>query len=206
MTTTDGRRNTMTPLNPGYTDMQRAIRHALRAHWRLFLFQGAIMIILGALAFAAPAAATVAVDIYIGWLFLISGIVGLVAMFSTKNIPAFLWSLVTAALSVSVGVLLVWRPVEGALSLTIVLTAFFIVEGVFQIVTSIAYRDVMGGSWGWMLVSGISDLALATIIILGWPMTAGWAPGLLVGINMITSGWAIVMTALAGRSQLRKLT
>jgi uncharacterized membrane protein HdeD (DUF308 family) len=103
-------------------------------------------------------------------------------------------------LSVSVGVLLVWKPVEGALSLTIVLTAFFVVEGVFQIVTSIAYRDVMGGSWGWMLVSGISDLALAAIIILGWPMTAGWALGLLVGINLITSGWAIVMTALAGRN------
>jgi uncharacterized membrane protein HdeD (DUF308 family) len=121
-------------------------------------------------------------------------------MFSAKDIPAFLWSLVTAALSVSVGVLLVWKPVEGALSLTIVLTAFFVVEGVFQIVTSIAYRDVMGGSWGWMLVSGISDLALAAIIILGWPMTAGWALGLLVGINLITSGWAIVMTALAGRN------
>jgi uncharacterized membrane protein HdeD (DUF308 family) len=58
----------------------------------------------------------------------------------------------------------------------------------------------MGGSWGWMLVSGISDLALAAIIILGWPMTAGWALGLLVGINLITSGWAIVMTALAGRN------
>jgi uncharacterized membrane protein HdeD (DUF308 family) len=200
MTTADDRRNTMTPLNPRYTDMQRAIRRALGAHWRLFLFQGAIMIILGALAFAAPAAATIAVDIYIGWLFLISGIVGLVAMFSAKDIPAFLWSLVTAALSVSVGVLLVWKPIEGALTLTIVLTAFFVVEGVFQIVTSIAYRDVMGGSWGWMLVSGISDLALAAIIILGWPTTAGWALGLLVGINLITSGWAIVMTALAGRN------
>ncbi len=79
------------------------------------------------------------------------------------------------------------------------LTAFFIAEGVIQIVTSITYRDAMGGSWGWMLVSGISDLALAAIIILGWPLTAGWALGLLVGINLITSGWAIAMAALAGR-------
>lgn len=186
-------------LNPGYADMQHAIRNALGAHWRLFLFQGVIMIILGILAIAAPALATVAVDIYIGWLFLISGIVGLVAMFSAQNIPAFLWSLVTAALSVAVGVLLLWKPVEGALTLTILLTAFFIAEGVFQIVTSIAYRDVMGGLWGWMLVSGISDLALAAIIILGWPLTAIWALGLLVGINLLTSGWAVVTVALAGR-------
>src|SRR5258706_16010783 len=86
MTTTDGRRNTMTPLNPRYTDMQRAIRHALGAHWRLFLFQGAIMIFLVALAFAPPAAATIAVDIYLCCLFLISGIFGVVVIFSSKEI------------------------------------------------------------------------------------------------------------------------
>ena len=190
----------MASLNPGLNDMQRAISDALGVHWKLFLFQGVVMIILGVLAVAAPAVATLAVDIYIGWLFLISGIIGLIAMFSAKNIPAFLWSLLTAALSAAAGVLLIWKPVEGALSLTLVLTAFFIVEGIFQSVTSVAYREVMRGSWGWMLVSGIADLALAAIIILGWPMTAVWALGLLVGINLITSGWAIVMAALAGRN------
>jgi len=51
-----------------------------------------------------------------------------------------------------------------------------------------------------MLVSGITDLVLAAIIIIGMPLSAGWALGLLVGINLVTSGWAIVMTALAGRS------
>jgi uncharacterized membrane protein HdeD (DUF308 family) len=157
------------------------------------------MIILGGLAVAAPAAATIAVDIYIGWLFLISGMIGLIAMFSASDIPAFLWSLITAALSVAIGVVLICKPVEGALSLTLVLTAFFIAEGIFQIAASIAYREVMPGSWRWMLASGVSDLALAAIIILRWPMTAGWARGLLVGINLITSGWAIVAVALAGR-------
>jgi uncharacterized membrane protein HdeD (DUF308 family) len=193
----------MTSLNPGYDDMQNAIRDALGAHWRLFMFQGAIMVILGVLAVAAPMAATIVVDIYIGWLFLISGIVGLVALFSAKHMPAFLWNLVTAALSVIVGVMLIWKPVEGALSITLVLTAFFIAEGIFQMVASIAYRDVIGGSWGWMLVSGISDLVLAAIIIFAWPISAAWALGLLVGVNLITSGWAIVMAAFAGR-QLTK--
>ena len=179
--------------------MQRAVKDALGAYWRLFLFQGVVMIILGVLAIVWPIVATIAVDYYIGWLFLISGIVGLFAMFSADDIPAFLWTLVTAALAVAVGVLLIWKPVEGAVSLTMVLTAFFIAEGVFQIVASIAYRAAMPGSWGWMLVSGIADLALAALIIYGWPATAGWVLGLFVGINLITSGWAIVMTAFAGR-------
>jgi len=189
----------MTSLAARQSDMRDAIRDALGAHWQLFLLQGAIMIFLGCLAVAVPAVATLAVDLYIGWLLLFSGIVGLVAVLSAKNIPAFLWSLITAALSATVGVMLIWKPAAGALSLTLLLTAFFMVEGVFQIVTSIAYHSVTRRAWGWMLVSGMADLALAAIIMLGWPSTANWALGLLVGINLITSGWAIVMAAFAGR-------
>jgi len=187
------------------SEMQNALKNALRAHWGLFLFQGVVMVILGILAIAWPAVATVAVDIYVGWLFLISGLVGLIAMFAAPNVPAFLWTLLTAALSTAVGVMLLWKPVEGAVSLTIVLTAFFVVEGIFQIVASFTYRDVVPNSWGWMLVSGICDLALAAIIIFAWPVSAVWAMGLLAGINLLTSGFAIVVTAIEGRSFAREL-
>jgi uncharacterized membrane protein HdeD (DUF308 family) len=189
----------MTTANPSFLDTQRGIGETLRAHWRLFLFQGVIMIGLGVLAIAAPVWATLAVDVYVGWLFLISGVIGLVAMFSARSVPGFLWTFVTALLSVAVGALLLWRPVEGVLSLTIVLTAFFIVEGIFQAVAALIYRDGMPGSWGWLLVSGLADLALAAIVIMGWPGTAVWMLGLLVGINLLTSGWAVVMVALGAR-------
>jgi uncharacterized membrane protein HdeD (DUF308 family) len=189
----------MASMDPLRSIMQHAISDALKTHWRLLLFQGLMMLLLGILAFAAPVAATIAVDIFVGWLFLISGVVGLVAVFSAKDIPAFLWSLITAALSVAAGVLLIWKPVEGALTLTLLLTAFFFAEGVFQIAASIAYRHVPGGSAGWMLVSGVADLVLVVLIFAGWPVTAAWTLGVLVAINLITSGLAIVMAALAGR-------
>lgn len=191
--------------NSALSYMQRAVSDALGANWRLFLFQGLVMIILGVLAVAQPAVATFAVDIYFGWLLLISGIVGLVAMFSAKNVPAFFWSLVTAALAAAAGVLLIWKPWDGGLTLTLLLTVFFVIEGMVQIATSVAYRDVIGSSWGWMLASGIADWALAAIIMLGWPVTAGWVLGLLVGINLITSGWALVMLALAGREATKSI-
>jgi uncharacterized membrane protein HdeD (DUF308 family) len=155
---------------------------------------------LGILAIAAPVAATIATDILIGWLLLIAGISGIFAVFAARNIASFLWSLIPAVFSIAVGALLLLKPIEGAVSLTVLLTAFFITEGVFQTVASIAYRDAMGSSWGWVLASGISDLILAAIIILGWPISAVWVLGLLVGVNLITSGWAIVMAALAGRN------
>ena len=97
-----------------------------------------------------------------------------------------------------IGVLLVLKPVQGAVSLTVVLTAFFIAEGVFQTAVAFASRHVMAGTWGWMLMSGLADLVLAAIIIAGWPGTAIWALGLLVGINLLTSGCAVVVAALAG--------
>ena len=157
------------------------------------------MIILGVLAVAAPAFATLTVDIYVGWLFLISGVLGLIAMFSARNVPGFLWTLVTALLSIVVGGVLLWKPVEGALSLTIVLTAFFIVEGLYQAAAALIYRDAIPSTWGWLLASGIADLALAAIIIAGWPGTAAWTLGLLVGVNLLTTGWAVVMVALGAR-------
>lgn len=187
------------------SEMQKALKMALRAHWRLFLCQGVVMIILGGLAVAEPFLATIAVDIYVGWLFLISGIVGLIAMFAARDVPAFLWTLLTAALSLAVGVMLIWKPTEGVVSLTIVLTAFFIAEGIFQIVASFTYREVLPGSWGWMLASGIADLLLAAIIIFSWPVSAGWFLGLLVGINLLTSGIAVVVAAIEGRNLVRSL-
>lgn len=184
-------------------EVQRALNETMRTYWVLFLIQGVIMMILGALAVIWPQISTVAADIYVGWMFLLSGIVGLVTMFLAPSIPAFLWSLLTAALSLIVGVLLLWHPVQGVVSLTLVLIAFFIVEGLFQIAAAIRYRDELPDSWGWMVMSGVADLLLAAIIISGWPGTASWALGLIVGVNLITSGVAITIAALAGRGLVK---
>src|SRR5260370_31072192 len=113
--------------------MEEGLKDGLKTHWKLFLFQGVVMVILGVLAVVWPAVATLAVDIYVGWLFLITGTVGLVAMFSARDVPAFFWTLLTAALAAAAGVLLIWKPSEDAMSLTILLTAFFISAGTFQI-------------------------------------------------------------------------
>jgi len=184
-------------------DVERAISETVRTYWVLFLVQGVIMMALGVLAIIWPQISTLAVDIYVGWMFLLSGLVGLVTMFLAPNVEAFLWSLLTAALSLFVGVLLLWHPVEGVVSLTLVLIAFFIVEGIVQIAAAIKHRDAFPDSWGWMVMSGIVDLVLAALLISGWPGTASWALGLIVGVNLITSGLAITMVAIASRHLVR---
>jgi len=181
-------------------DPERAISEAVRTHWIMFLVQGIIMMVLGVLAIIWPQISTLAVDLYVGWMYLLSGLTGLIAMFVASSVAAFLWSLLTAALSLFVGVLLLWHPVEGAVSLTLVLISFFIAEGIFQIAAAIRHREAFPDSWGWLLMSGLADLVLAAMLIWGWPSTAIWALGLIAGLNLITSGLAIVMVAAAARS------
>jgi uncharacterized membrane protein HdeD (DUF308 family) len=189
----------MTSNISGLNDMHRGFKQALSAHWRMLMFQGGVLVVMGILAIGMPMVATIAVDIFFGWLFLISGIAGLVTIFRAADVMAFLWSIVTAALSLALGVFLIWRPIEGVYSLTLALTGFFLAEGVFQIVASIAYRKVIETAWYWLLASGVCDLILVAIIIAGWPLSAAWTLGLLAGFSLLTSGAAIVMTAFAAR-------
>jgi uncharacterized membrane protein HdeD (DUF308 family) len=180
--------------------IQTAFAESLRSHWVIFLIEGLLLVVLGALAILVPPIATLGITILIGWIFLISGIMGLVTTFWARQAPGFWWSLVSAVLGIAAGlVLLVW-PVHGVISLTMVLIAFFIIEGVASILYALDHRKRTSGRWGWMLFSGIVDLVLAGIILAGLPGTAAWALGLLVGINMLFGGAALIAMALHART------
>ena len=179
--------------------IQRALASAIHEHWGLFLTEGIILVVLGFIAILLPPLATITVTILIGWLFLISGIVGLATTFMMRQAPGFWWSLLSAIIGIAAGIVLLLWPITGTLSLTLVLIAFFVVEGVASIMYAIEHRNQLTGRWGWMLVSGIIDLILAAIIFLGLPGTAFWALGLLVGINILFGGAALIAMALAAR-------
>ncbi|TMJ58132.1 MAG: HdeD family acid-resistance protein [Alphaproteobacteria bacterium] len=183
---------------PDIEGMRRQIAAAIHAHWKLVLAQGIVLMVLGLLAVAMPNIATLAVEIFVGWLFLIAGILRAVSVWHARQMPGFGWSMLGALLAVLLGLILIARPLAGVLTLTMVLVAFFILEGITAIVVAVQHRDHLK-SWGWVLFSGIIDLLLAYLIWQGWPSSAGWAIGLLVGINMIFFGLSLVMTALAAR-------
>ncbi len=177
----------------------RAVATAFHEHWVLFLIEGIILIILGLAAIVLPPLATLAFTIIIGWIFLVSGIIGLVTTFWARHAPGFWWALVSALIAIVAGLVLLAWPITGTLSLTLVLIAFFVVEGIASIFYAVEHRRQLSGRWGWMLVSGIIDLFLAGIIFAGLPGTAVWALGLLVGINMLFGGAAMIAMALAAR-------
>jgi uncharacterized membrane protein HdeD (DUF308 family) len=177
-----------------------AVRKSIHEHWVLFLVEGIVLVVLGAFAIILPQIASLAVTIWLGWLFLISGVFGLVSSFWLRQAPGFWWSLLSAVLAIGVGVALIASPIAGVLSLTYLLIAFFIVEGVASIMYAIEHRRELTGGWGWMLASGIVTLALGAIILAGLPGSAAWAIGLIVGIDMVFGGSALIAIALTARS------
>ena len=179
-----------------------AVTRIVRDHWKLFLIEGIILVILGLLAVAVPVVAGLAVTILFGWLFLISGIVGLITTFAMRQSPGFWWSLLSGVLGVVVGGWLLVQPELGLASLTYLLIAFFIIEGVATIMFALEHRAALSGRWAWMLASGIVDLFLAGVILTGLPGAVAWALGLIVGINMVFGGASMIGMALAAHAEM----
>jgi uncharacterized membrane protein HdeD (DUF308 family) len=184
-------------------DLERipsAVASSLHAHWRLFLTEGIVLVILGILAIIVPPIATIAVEVLVGWLLLASGIVGLIATLRMRNAPGFGWSLLSAVVGIAAGIVLLAWPLSGALSLTLILTVFLTLEGAISILYAFDHRRELSGRWGAMLFSGIVDLFLAGIIFVGLPGTAAWAIGLLIGVNLVFGGSALIAMALHARN------
>ncbi len=176
----------------------------------LTLIEGAILIALGCLAVVVPSIDSSSITLLVGWIFLISGIAGFIPMFLTETYPGFWWSLVSALLAILVGVILItnnsqdlyggmigWpfkAPVLSPLRNLIVI--FFLIEGGASIMFAVEHRRQFSARWAWMVLSGIVDLILGAIIIFNLPGTSAWTMGLLIGINMILGGCALIAMAL----------
>jgi uncharacterized membrane protein HdeD (DUF308 family) len=182
------------------SNLQSRVNAALREHWKAFLIEGILLAILGLAAIIVPPLASLAVTIFLGWLFLISGIAGLALTFWARRLPGFWWSLISAVLALAVGFILLTRPTQGTLTLTIVVGVYFLAEGVATIMYALEHRRELSQRWSWLLVGGLMDIIVAGIIIAGLPGSALWAIGLLVGINLLFGGATLIGVALAARA------
>ena len=182
-----------------FSRLQSAMSETVKAHWKAFLFEGILLAVLGVAALILPPLASLAITIFLGWMFLISGIGGLIVTYWARSTPGFWWSLISAALAVLAGMLLLARPMQAVLTLTIVLGAYFLAEGVATIMYALEHRRELSGRWSWLLISGLVDIAISFMVITGLPSSAEWAIGVLVGINLLFGGATLIGMALAAR-------
>ncbi|SCB34060.1 Uncharacterized membrane protein HdeD, DUF308 family [Bradyrhizobium shewense] len=183
-----------------FSRLQSMMSQTVKAHWKAFLFEGILLAILGVAALILPPLASLAIAIFLGWMFLISGIGGLIVTYWARSTPGFWWSLISAALAVLAGMLLLARPMQAVLTLTIVVGAYFLAEGVATIMYALEHRRELIGRWSWLLISGLVDIAISFMVITGLPSSAEWAIGVLVGINLLFGGASLIGLALAARN------
>lgn len=192
---------TMPTNDPGVFFKNFASQPDLRDRWGWFFGLGILFIILGFLAVGASTLVTIASVIFLGSLLLLGGIVQTAYTVTIRQWSGFFLSLLSGILYSVVGFFMIVHPEASAVSLTLLMSAFYIIGGIFRIVSAASMRFE---HWGWALLSGIIKLALGALILSGWPATGFWVIGLFVGIDLIFYGWFWVMLSLSARGMKEK--
>lgn len=179
----------------------------LRRYRTWFMIYGGLLVVLGVTAIALPYLATLAASLFVGWLLLVAGAFGMFAAFSAgQSAAGFWWHLFIAFLYLLAGLVMLFSPVAGMFTLTILLVAYLLAGGVSKFILALGYRSTIPRAWLWVLLSGLVDIALAVIIMMGFPGTALWVIGLLVGINLLFMGISLMVAAYHCRDLSPDLT
>lgn len=165
--------------------------------WKWFIALGIVLVLLGMIALGASVVVTLASVLLFGVLFIISSIFQAIQAFQTRQSKGFFLHLLAGLFDLVVGVLLVTHPTVGALTLTLLLAAFFLVGGLFRIVAALSMRFP---HWGWALLGGVISILLGLLLWMEWPESGLWFIGMCIGIDMIFHGWGWIMLALAVRA------
>ena len=174
-----------------------AARAQIKRNWGWFLALGIVFVLAGLAAIAFPFLSTIAAKVALGWIFLAGGVLMILHAFSASGWRGFLLGLLIGILYVVAGGWLAFFPFTGIITLTILLAALFLAEGVLEVIMAFRVRPHEG--WVWLLLSGLVAVAVGVMIAMGLPSSATWAIGLLTGINLLMTGISFVMLALAGR-------
>lgn len=166
-------------------------------NWGWVLASGIAFVVLGVIALAFSVMTTLASVFVLGWILAFAGIFEAVHAFKLPRWSGVLLELLVAILYVVVGVLMIVRPAAGALSLTLLIGAFFLAGGLFRIVAAVAGRPP---NWGWLLLSGIVTLLLGLLIVAEWPASGLWVIGMFLGIDLLFSGTSLIMFAFGLRN------
>jgi uncharacterized membrane protein HdeD (DUF308 family) len=147
---------------------------------------GWVFLSLGTASVIWPEIATIAVEQLIAWFLLLSGFLGVLFWLRLKSGRISLMGLGAAVLTIVLGLVFLVQPVVGARTLTMIL------EGVLAAAVALSLRGQHAG-WGAALLSAVATLALSGLIFVGWPAASAWVIGLLFGLNLLTTGLALLV-------------
>ena len=169
----------------------------LRSSSGRLLWLGLGFVVIGILALVFPIFSTLVAALFVGWIFLVSGGFMFFGAFSIHGTGPFFGALLLGLLSVVAGVFLIFNPLAGAVALTLLVGVIFSFQGAFEIFFAFETRPHDG--WVGMLISGIASIVMAVLIAAGWPAVSLVVLGILLGVNLLTTGIGYIMVSRALR-------
>ncbi len=167
-------------------DLRRAMIEIISRNRTLFIWESIAFIILGVLAIMSPVLFSIAIELLIGWICIISAIVIAVRLAQGKQLPNTSSMVMSLILYLLLGIVLVAYPLSGVLTLNLLLACFFFCDGIFRLTSAIQMRPAP--RWGWIFFSGFLSFLLGLLIVMTWPQGAPWILGMLLGINLLSNG------------------
>jgi uncharacterized membrane protein HdeD (DUF308 family) len=181
----------------GTPSIPQPIRERMERNWKWFVAGGLLAVVLGAIAIIVPPVASVATSILVGWLLVFASAFVLTSAFQEHGFWPIAGRVLLAALYVFAGVWLLVAPLEGTITLTVVLVAWFFVDGAFRLAAALMRPGLPGR--GWIAAGGALSILLGVLIWIDFPSSAAWAIGLLVGINLLFYGLNLLMLGFTSR-------
>lgn len=169
------------------------------ANWSIAI--SILLIVVGFIALIHPGISGLGMTLFVGWLLIISGIFHLIYAWKVHTAGRIIWEILVGIVYVVAGFYLIRHPVQGLVTLTLVLAFYLFFEGIFELILAFQLRPIPG--WGWTLFDGIITIILGFMIWRTWPYSTVWAIGTLVGISMLFSGFSRLMLSMAAKRVLR---
>jgi uncharacterized membrane protein HdeD (DUF308 family) len=164
--------------------------------WWLFLLQGIAAIVLGLMLITAPGATLIVMVTFLGFFWLIEGILSLVHVFTDRSVP-WIWSLLTGIVGILAGILVVRHPLLAALTVPTVLVILLGVGGLIMGALEIVAGFTGGGIGSFIL--GVINVLIG-LLLLGSPAAAALAVPLVFGVLLLVEGIALIIWAFRMRA------
>lgn len=172
-------------------------------YWKRLLVTGIVTMVLGLSAIMLPFLAILTLQVIIAFILIIAAMTHFFHASQSSQPQGFILRLLVAGIYAFFGVLLLVYPLKGALTLTVLLAFLFMIGGTVKIAHSLVIRPL--ASWSWLMFSGVLSVLLGLLIWLKLPEASNWVIGLVVGIELLFSGWAMTLYAIAIKNNSQTL-
>lgn len=177
---------------------------ALNTVSRRGIVWGILTILFGLFAIASPLVPGLAVAILVGIALLAAGISMTIYAFQAPSLGRGILKFLFGTLTVLVGIAMLAQPGIALAKLTLLLGIYFVFDGFLSLVVAFNVKPEPG--WGWMTFNGVVTIALAWMILKGWPLSGAWAIGVLVGVRLLFSGMTMLTLGGAARQVSKNLS